>query len=124
MTRNEYLSLAGEYCIKMEWNHDAIPELAECLEQHDKRLNEFLDGERIARQYAIDKGVELQRENTILREALRECLDGAAYTVSVAAILDPSTRHIGLEKLDRHRSLLPDAVDVCPDSYSVLPNAR
>lgn len=65
---------------------------------------------------------KLEREIARLREALRECLDGAAYTVSVDAILNPSTRHIGLEKLDRHRSLLPDAVDVCPDSDSSLPN--
>ena len=67
---------------------------------------------------------DLERENTRLREALRECLDGAAYTVSVDAILDPSTRHIDLETLARHRSLLPEAVDVCPDSDSVLPNGK
>ena len=64
----------------------------------------------------------LSDENARLREALREALDGAAYTVSVAAILDPSTRHVGLERLARHRSLLPDAVDVCPDA--ALPNAK
>jgi len=67
---------------------------------------------------------ELERENARLREALRECLDGAAYTVSVDALLDPSTRHVGLERLARHRSLLPDAVDVCPDSESALPNVQ
>ena len=71
MTRNEYLNLAGEYCIKMEWTSDAIPELAECLERHDKNITRFLEGEKIARQYAIDKGVELQRENTLLREAIK-----------------------------------------------------
>lgn len=70
----------------------------------------------------LGKVDRLERENALLLDALRECLDGAAYTVSVDAILDPSTRHIGLEKLARHRSLLPDAVDVCPDSDSSLPN--
>ena len=39
MTKNEYLTLAGEYCIEMEWNHDAIPELAKCLEVHDQRVS-------------------------------------------------------------------------------------
>ena len=67
---------------------------------------------------------KVKAENARLREALRECLDGAAYTVSVDAILDPSTRHVGLERLARHRSLLPDAVDVCPDSDSALPNVQ
>jgi hypothetical protein len=70
MTTDEYITLAGKYCERMEWNHDAIPELAECLEDHDKRMTSFLDGERIARQYAIDKGVEIQRENLRLRAAL------------------------------------------------------
>jgi hypothetical protein len=67
---------------------------------------------------------EIERENALLQDALREALDGAAYTVSVDAILDPSTRHVGLERLARHRSLLPNAVDVCPDSESSLPNAQ
>ena len=67
MTPDEYITLAGKYCERMEWNHDAIPELAECLERHDKNITRFLEGEKIARQYAIDKGVELQRENTRLK---------------------------------------------------------
>jgi hypothetical protein len=71
MTKNEYLTLSGEYCIKMGWNHDAIPELAKCLEGHDKNIARFLEGEKIARQYAIDKGVELQRENFKLREKVK-----------------------------------------------------
>ena len=79
MALNEYLNLAGEYCIKMEWNHDAIPELAECLEDHDKRLTAFLDGERIARQYAIDKGVELQRHNFLLLQAGKALRDALAF---------------------------------------------
>ena len=62
--------------------------------------------------------VGAQRENTLLRDALREALDAAAYTVSVNSFLDPNTRHCQLERLARHRSLLPDAVDVCPDSAS------
>jgi hypothetical protein len=62
----------------------------------------------------------LSDENARLREALREALDGAAYTVSVDALLNPNIRHAGLEMLARHRSLLPDAVDVCPDA--ALPN--
>jgi hypothetical protein len=67
-----------------------------------------------------DYARELERENARLREALREALDGAAYTVSVDALLNPNIRHAGLERLARHRSLLPDAVDACPDS--ALPN--
>ena len=46
---------------------------ADFCEQLERELNEtkrFLDGERIARQYAIDKGVELQRENFKMKEAL------------------------------------------------------
>ena len=39
MTPNEYIALAGEYCERMEWNHDAIPELAKCLESHDQRVS-------------------------------------------------------------------------------------
>jgi hypothetical protein len=54
-----------------------------------------------------DAWEEIQR----LRTALRECLDGIDYTVRVDAILRPDERHIGLEKLDRHRSLLPNAKD-------------
>jgi hypothetical protein len=79
MTRNEYLNLAGEYCIKMEWNHDAIPELAECLEAHDKNMTRFLEGEKIARQYAIDKGVELQRHNFLLMQAGNALRDALAF---------------------------------------------
>ena len=85
MTPDEYITLAGKYCERMEWNHDAIPELAECLEDHDKRLTAFLDGERIARQYAVDKGVELQRENFNMKEAgwrvakALECARGHGY---------------------------------------------
>ena len=77
---------------------------------------------RHANQFLIANQGAYERDNALLRDALRECLDGAAYTVSVDAILDPSTRHIGLEKLARHRSLLPDAVHVCPHSDSSLPN--
>jgi hypothetical protein len=54
-----------------------------------------------------DTWEEIQR----LRTALRECLDGIDYTVRVDAILRPDERHIGLEKLDRHRSLLPNTGD-------------
>ena len=61
MTPTEYLNLAGEYCIKMKWNHDAIPELAKCLEQHD--LDVVL---KFARQ-TMDKQAELERENARLR---------------------------------------------------------
>lgn len=32
-----YTELAAEYCLKMEWNLDAIPELAKCLEEHDQK---------------------------------------------------------------------------------------
>ena len=42
MATNEYITLAGKYCERMEWNHDAIPELAECLEDHDKKLAAIL----------------------------------------------------------------------------------
>ena len=79
MTRNEYINLAGEYCIKMEWNHDAIPELAECLERHDKNITRFLEGEIIARQYAIDKGVELQRHNFLLMQSGKALRDALAF---------------------------------------------
>ncbi len=40
------------------------------LERENARLEHFLSGEKIARQYAIDQGVEIQRENTRLRAAL------------------------------------------------------
>ena len=49
-------------------------------EKAEKRIVElehFLDGERIARQHAIDKGVELQRHNFLLMQsgkALRDAL--------------------------------------------------
>jgi len=39
MTPDEYITLAGKYCERMEWNHDAIPELASLLEVHDARVN-------------------------------------------------------------------------------------
>ena len=37
------------------------------LERENARLEHFLSGEKIARQYAIDKGVELEIENKTLR---------------------------------------------------------
>ena len=59
---------------------------------------------------SADAWDEIQR----LRAALRECLDGIDYTVRVDAILRPEERHSGLEKLGRHRSLLPNAQRVAP----------
>jgi hypothetical protein len=56
MTPDEYLTLAGKYCERMEWNHDAIPELAKCLELHD--LDVVL---KFARR-TMDKQAELERE--------------------------------------------------------------
>jgi hypothetical protein len=61
MTRNEYLKLAGEYCIKMEWNHDAIPELAECLEDHDQKFTSGINAIEInarANEEAADRATE------------------------------------------------------------------
>ena len=43
MTPSEYITLAGKYCERMEWNHDAIPELAKCLEGHDAKLKEAMN---------------------------------------------------------------------------------
>ena len=59
---------------------------------------------------SADARDEIQR----LRAALRECLDGIDYTVRVDAILRPEERHSGLEKLGRHRSLLPNAQSLPP----------
>ena len=42
-------------------------EFAKELERENARLEHFLSGEKIARQYAIDKGVELQLENDELK---------------------------------------------------------
>lgn len=42
-------------------------EFAKELERENARLEHFLSGEKIARQYAIDKGVELEIENKTLR---------------------------------------------------------
>ena len=50
-----------------------------------RKLAHFLDGEKIARQYAIDKGIELQRENFNMKEAgwrvarALECARGHGY---------------------------------------------
>ena len=65
MTDNEYITLAGKYCERMEWNHDAIPELAKCLELHD--LDVVL---KFARR-TMDKQAELERENAKLREKVK-----------------------------------------------------
>jgi hypothetical protein len=78
---------------------------------------------RHANQFLIVNQGAYERENALLRDALRECLDGAAYTISVDAFFNSSNRHVGLERLERHRSLLPAVVDSCPDSDSALPNA-
>ena len=64
MTPDEYITLAGKYCERMEWNHDAIPELAKCLEQHD--LMVVL---KFARR-TMDKQAELERENERLQMEL------------------------------------------------------
>ena len=65
MTPDEYITLAGKYCERMEWNHDAIPELAKCLEQHD--LMVVL---KFARR-TMDMQAELEHENTKLREKVK-----------------------------------------------------
>jgi hypothetical protein len=65
MTPDEYITLAGKYCERMEWNHDAIPELAKCLEQHD--LMVVL---KFARR-TMDMQTELEHENTKLREKVK-----------------------------------------------------
>ena len=104
MTPDEYITLAGKYCERMEWNHDAIPELAECLEDHDKRLTAFLDGERIARQYAIDKGVELQRENFKMKEAMAKIaseLEIENKTLRAQAALDHRAKGLMLMESQR-----------------------
>ena len=82
MTRNEYLNLAGEYCIKMEWNHDAIPELAECLEQHDIKV--VL---KFARR-TMDMQAELEHENIKLREKVKN----QAHRIR---FLEGATNHAG-----------------------------
>ncbi len=69
----------------MEWNHDAIPKLAKCLEAHDKNIIRFLEGEKIARQYAIDKGVELQRDNFNLRQALNDARAWGVHSMGFSA---------------------------------------
>lgn len=57
------------------------------------------------------KYAELERKNKLLTAALNECLDGIEYTLRVDAVLRPEERHVGLEKLIRHRSLIPNHKD-------------
>jgi hypothetical protein len=106
--------------------------LARELERENTRLQMELDAScnaeelrqyRHANQFLITNQGAYERENALLRDALRECLDGIAYSISHNTMLLPIsyTPPAYLEKLARHRSLLPDAVDVCPDS--ALPNA-
>jgi hypothetical protein len=134
MTKNEYLNLSGEYCIKMGWNHDAIPELAECLERHDKNITRFLEGEKIARQYAIDKGVELQRENARLdklsvemrkrwlevEESLTK-IDAERFKLWEAVIITlAENRHLA----DGENCTLIELKRAVPDWESFLPNVQ
>lgn len=65
MTPDEYIILAGKYCERMEWNHDAIPELAKCLAQHD--LIVVLEFARLT----MDNQFELEHENMKLREKVK-----------------------------------------------------
>ena len=82
MTPDEYLTLAGKYCERMEWNHDAIPELAKCLEQHD--LEVVL---KFARR-TMDMQAELEHENIKLREKVKN----QAHRIR---LLEGATNHAG-----------------------------
>ena len=63
----------------------SLEDLSASLGERVLELEHFLDGERIARQYAIDKGCELQRENFNMKEAgwrvakALECACGHGY---------------------------------------------
>ena len=49
------------------------------MRDYARELEHFLDGERIARQYAIDKGCEIQRHNFLLMQAGKALRDALAF---------------------------------------------
>jgi len=68
-----------ESCADFDYRKEAheLASFARELELENARLEHFLAGEKIARQYAIDKVVKLQRHNFLLMQsgkALRHAL--------------------------------------------------
>lgn len=69
--KTDYIKLAGEYCIKMEWNHDAIPELAKCLEEHDQWASSKVFE---LRDEVLAANMKLIHGNARLREAMQSAI--------------------------------------------------
>jgi hypothetical protein len=66
------------YQICRENPDDAAIHMGE-LEEKLAKSNRFLEGEKIARRYAVDKGAELERENARLRGAGKALRDALAF---------------------------------------------